>query len=223
MTTNLTLIESTLVCLGIASIAQTFIINKLRKEFHTAMSTTNTNLSALQAADAQETQTLATLQVTLAGLSTRVAATLAALQALQNGDTPVDPTQLAAVTSDLQEHAAQMLTISNALAGLDPAAVVNPVLATTTTNLTLSSTAPPAGTDLQLLVVVDEQPNGAAPTGTVTFSDGTTTLGTATLDNTGAATFDIPAIAAGAHAFSVVYGGDAANSASTSSTINLTV
>lgn len=219
--TQTTLMDVLLGLLGAASIVQTYAINKLRKEFTKAMSTTNTNLSALQAADAQETQTLATLQTTLTGLSTRVAATLAALLALQNGGTPVDPQQLAAVTSDLQAHAAEMLTISNALAALDPAAPAT--LATTTTTLTLSNTAPAAGSDLQLLVVVDETPDGAAPTGEVTFSDNGTELGTAALDITGAATFDIPAIEAGSHAFTASYAGDTANSPSNSSVVNLTV
>jgi hypothetical protein len=201
-----------------------FRIERIINRLVTEVSTMSTNLSALQAADAAEAAAITALTGTLTSLSTRVAATLAALQALQGSGVPVDPTALAAVTADLATHTSELNALATSVAALDPAAPPPPpALAATTTTLTLSNSAPTAGSDEQLLVVVDENPTGAVPTGTVTFFDGTTSLGTGTLDGTGAATFDIPAIASGAHAFSAQYSGDAANAASTSATVNLTV
>jgi hypothetical protein len=50
-------------------------------------------------------------------------------------------------------------------------------------------------------------PGAGLPTGTVTFMDGATVLGTATLNN-GVATFQTAKLAAGNHAITAVYGGD---------------
>jgi hypothetical protein len=60
------------------------------------------------------------------------------------------------------------------------------------------------------------------PTGTVTFFDGSTILGTATL-NGGAATFSTSELALGQHNITAVYGGDANNLGSTSSVLAQTV
>jgi hypothetical protein len=59
-------------------------------------------------------------------------------------------------------------------------------------------------------------------TGTVTFKDGTKTLGTATLSG-GSATFSINSLAVGSHSIIAVYSGDTYDSGSTSSSITQTV
>jgi len=64
---------------------------------------------------------------------------------------------------------------------------------------------------------------GSAPTGTVTFKDGATTLGTGALDAAGAATFTTAALGAGTHNLTAVYGGDANNATSTSSALSQVV
>jgi autotransporter-associated beta strand protein len=64
------------------------------------------------------------------------------------------------------------------------------------------------------------------PTGTVTFMDGTTTLGTATLSSTGIATFTTSTttpLSAGTHTITAVYGGDTNFTASTSAPLTQTV
>ena len=48
---------------------------------------------------------------------------------------------------------------------------------------------------------------GAAPTGTVTFTDGATTLGAVVLDASGQATFTTSALAVGTHTVTATYGG----------------
>ena len=71
-------------------------------------------------------------------------------------------------------------------------------------------------------------PSGVpAPTGSVTFLDGGTILGTASLSsvaaNTMTAQFTIQAITAGTHSFTVQYAGDSNYSGSTSTATNVTV
>jgi Bacterial Ig-like domain (group 3) len=61
------------------------------------------------------------------------------------------------------------------------------------------------------------------PTGTVTFTDGATTLGAQTLNGSQLATFTTYVLAAGAHAITAVYGGDANNAASTSLVLTQTI
>jgi Bacterial Ig-like domain (group 3) len=61
------------------------------------------------------------------------------------------------------------------------------------------------------------------PTGTVTFKDGATTLGTGTLDGSGQATFSTSTLAGGSHSITAVYGGDVFYGGSTSSPLTQTV
>ena len=57
------------------------------------------------------------------------------------------------------------------------------------------------------------------PTGTVTFEEGTTVLGTATLGTSGTATFSIATLAVGSHTITAAYGGDANFAASSGTTL----
>jgi len=57
----------------------------------------------------------------------------------------------------------------------------------------------------------------------VTFKDGTTTLGMATLSGSGQATFSTSALTTGSHAITAVYGGDAGNNGGTSAVLTQTV
>jgi hypothetical protein len=52
-------------------------------------------------------------------------------------------------------------------------------------------------------------PGTSPPTGTITFTDGNTVLGTATLDSTGKASLTVGLLAAGSHSIVASYGGDA--------------
>jgi N-acetylneuraminic acid mutarotase len=80
----------------------------------------------------------------------------------------------------------------NALVALTPSA--NPVFAQNPVTLTASVTA-----------------SGAAPTGTVTFLDGTTSIGTGTLNSSGSATLAVNTLTVGSHTITVSYAGDANN------------
>jgi len=66
-------------------------------------------------------------------------------------------------------------------------------------------------------------PNGSTPTGTITLQDGTTTLGTASLDNAGTATFTTGTLGGGNHSITAVYSGDAVFAPGTSLAFSQTV
>ena len=58
------------------------------------------------------------------------------------------------------------------------------------------------------------------PTGTVTFNDGTASLGTGTLNGSQVATFPTSSLTVGTHSITAVYGGDANNAGSTSAVLS---
>jgi hypothetical protein len=89
----------------------------------------------------------------------------------------------------------------------------------TTTDLVSNTTT---GTNPQLVLVAAVlTAAGSLPTGTVTFSDGTTAIGTVTLDASGVATL-APNLSSGSHSIVAVYSGDATHSPSTSQQISVT-
>ena len=63
-------------------------------------------------------------------------------------------------------------------------------------------------------------PGAGTASGTVTFKDGATTLGTGTLNGAGVATFTTATLSVGHHTITAVYGGDASFNASTSNTVD---
>ncbi len=63
----------------------------------------------------------------------------------------------------------------------------------------------------------------STPTGTVTFMDGSTQLGTGKLDGSGSTTFTTSALVIGIHSITAVYGGDSNFGVSTSSPVSQTV
>ena len=88
----------------------------------------------------------------------------------------------------------------------------------TTTTLTSSLNPSKFGQAVTLTATVSP----ASATGTVTFKDGGTVLGTATLSS-GTATFTTSALTAGMHSIVAVYGGDTGNGPSTSAAMSQTV
>jgi sugar lactone lactonase YvrE len=83
------------------------------------------------------------------------------------------------------------------------AATPNPAVVTSTVTLTLTASAA-IGT----------------PTGTVTFYDGATTIGTATLNTAGTATFTTAQLNVATHILSAKYSGDPADASGTSNTVS---
>src|SRR5205823_4493894 len=98
--------------------------------------------------------------------------------------------------------------------------VVN--IATTTTALVSSANPSVFGQPVTLTATISSSAAGA-PTGTVTFNDGSTVLGTGTVNAAGVATFSSSALSLGTHMINAAYGGDASFGASTSTALSQVV
>jgi hypothetical protein len=94
--------------------------------------------------------------------------------------------------------------------------------ATTTTKVT-SSVNPSAYHQLVNLTATVVGAFGGVPQGTVTFKDGTITVGTATLNASGQAILSVNTLGVGAHSITASYAGNGSYLASVSATINQTV
>ncbi len=116
-----------------------------------------------------------------------------------------------------------LATSSNLVTSLNEFGLTStvPTLAATTTTLTLSPTAPTAGQSVKFTATVAPTTGSGSPTGTVTFLDGTTTLGTGALSS-GTASFT-GGLAAGSHSITASYAGDTTYAASVSAADNLNV
>jgi sugar lactone lactonase YvrE len=91
----------------------------------------------------------------------------------------------------------------------------------TVTALGVSSISSSSGVNQQVvLVALVLGSSGPTPTGTVTFKNGTSVLGSASLDSGGTATFT-PNLPNGSYSLVAVYGGDALHGASTSNPVSI--
>ena len=86
----------------------------------------------------------------------------------------------------------------------------------TTTSLAVSNTTPLAGSSVTLTATTS--PSSA--TGTVTFMDGGTAVGSGTVSN-GVATYTIGSVVAGAHSYTAVYSGNTSYATSTSPVVTV--
>jgi hypothetical protein len=96
-------------------------------------------------------------------------------------------------------------------------------LAASTTTLQASPTFANTGQSVTLTATVSSQSSINIPTGTVTFLNGTTTLGTGTLDASGIATFNTTTLPVGSDSITASYGGDSSNTSSTSEPLTVTI
>jgi Bacterial Ig-like domain (group 3) len=95
-------------------------------------------------------------------------------------------------------------------------------LSPTTTSLSSSANPSNFGQSVTLTAVVANS-GGPTPTGTVTFKNGTATLGSATLDSTGTATLATTKLPLGSDSLTADYNGDSQNQKSDSSVLMQTV
>jgi Concanavalin A-like lectin/glucanases superfamily/Bacterial Ig-like domain (group 3) len=96
--------------------------------------------------------------------------------------------------------------------------------AATTTTLTSSANSSVSGQNVTFTATVNASAPGAGTrTGTVTFMDGATTLGTGAVNAGGVATFSSASLAVASHSITAVYGGDAHFTGSTSVALTQTV
>lgn len=93
-------------------------------------------------------------------------------------------------------------------------------LAPTTTALASSENPAPYGTAVTFIATVTPIGDTAVPTGTVSFYNGATLLGTQTLNSSGQATYATSNLTPGTYSISAVYSGDTSNHPSTSSVLS---
>ena len=92
----------------------------------------------------------------------------------------------------------------------------------TPTSTSLSSSVNPSVSGQAVTFTANVSGSGGTPTGTVTFNDGTTSLGTATLAGA-QASFTTSSLTVGNHSITAVYSGDATFAGSTSTALTQTV
>jgi hypothetical protein len=94
----------------------------------------------------------------------------------------------------------------------------------TATTLISSTSSSPTGALVTLTATVSNTSDPlTVPTGMVTFSNGTTSLGTATLTTTGTAALDTSALPVGTNSITATYNGSGSLGTSTSSAVTVTV
>ena len=150
-----------------------------------------------------------------------------------DGTTPIATTPLcgstaavstAALTAGTHSITAQYLGDGNFSSSTFSPATVPVRMASTTTNLSSSASTSVFGQSVTFTATIGVVAPGAGVlTGSVTFKDGSTTLGTGTLNSTGQATFATTTLAVGSHTITAVYGGDLNFSGSTSAALAQTV
>jgi hypothetical protein len=106
-------------------------------------------------------------------------------------------------SSSITQTINQASTTTTVVSSLNPSVVGQPVTFTAT--------------------VVAKAPGSGMPTGSVTFKNGSTTLGTVPLDGTGHASFTTSSLSIGNHSITAVYGGDTNFRTSTSPRLTQTV
>jgi Bacterial Ig-like domain (group 3) len=93
----------------------------------------------------------------------------------------------------------------------------------TTTSLTPSSTHATSGQAITFTAAVAPKSGSGVPAGTVAFSDGSTQIGTASLNSSGSTAFDTSSLANGSHSISAAYFGDTNFAASKSAAVSITI
>jgi len=148
-----------------------------------------------------------------------------------DGTTPIGTTPFsgstaavstAALTAGTHSITAQYLGDGNFSSSTSSPARLPVSMASTTTNLSSSASTSVFGQSVTFTAKIGVVAPGV-PTGSVTFKDGSTTLGTGTLNSTGQATFATTTLAVGSHTITAVYGGDPKFSGSTSAALPQTV
>ncbi len=125
------------------------------------------------------------------------------LTAVYSGDATHLPSTSAPVTVIVQAVATKAQTVTMLTSSTNPA--------TSGQSVTFTANVGVSGSTL------------AAPSGTVTFLDGSSVLGTKTLVGSGVASFSTAALSVGSHAITVSYAGDANSVASVSAVLTETV
>ncbi len=98
-----------------------------------------------------------------------------------------------------------------------------PAPSATRTTLTVAPASASTGTAVTFTATVTETGGSAVPGGTVKFMNGSTVLGSGTLNGSGVASFSSSTLAAGSYSVTAAYQGDSSNAASSSSATSLAI
>ena len=111
------------------------------------------------------------------------------------------------------------------VANMDNGGAVTVIDGRTATSARVASNLNPSPLNAKVTFTASVTPNlgTGIPTGTVSFEDGSTLLGTGTLNASGVAKFTVSNLTVGQHSITAVYGGDGNNIGSTSSVLAQTV
>ena len=145
------------------------------------------------------------------------------------GSSTVDGTGVAILTLSNLDHGGHSITAvyngdSNDTTSTSSAVGVAVTLGSTTTTITPSSSPAVFGQSVTISTTIASLfQGGTTPTGTVSFLDGLTPIGVATLDENGTASVVMPSVALGAHPLTVSYSGDGKYDPSISSPYSLQV
>jgi uncharacterized repeat protein (TIGR03803 family) len=124
-------------------------------------------------------------------------------------------------TFDLTYVVSDSEKIAGTLSAGEDVTVVSPMMANSSTTLSSSNTT--AGTGMSVTLTAKVSSTGGIPSGSVNFLNGTTSLGSVTLDPTGTATLVTTFSTAGADTLTAVYSGTTTIAGSTSPSLAETV
>jgi hypothetical protein len=124
------------------------------------------------------------------------------------------------ITASYAGNSADAASTSNALSIQVNANA--PQQTTTTTTLTASPATAPSGQAITLTATVAPTSGSSSPSGTVTFQDGSTAIGSAPLA-TGKGVITVSTLSVGSHSITAAYSGDAANLSSNSNPVTVTI
>jgi hypothetical protein len=141
-----------------------------------------------------------------------------ATSALSNGAATFTITTLAAGTHSITASYAGDTGDGSSTSSAVSVQVNAAQLQTTAVTLAASAATAVSGQSVTLTATVAPTP----ATGTITFNDGSTTIGSATLAS-GKGVLALSTLSVGTHSLSAAYGGDAADSPSTSNTVTVTI
>jgi RHS repeat-associated protein len=186
----------------------------------TAKATTNALTSSLASSGAGVSVTLTS---TISGGSspTGTVTFYDGATAIGTGAVASSKATLAIATLSVGTHSIKATYGGDANNAASTSAVVTQTVTIKTTTLTLTSSANPStyGGSTTLTATIA---GGYAPTGSITFKDGATTLGTSTVASN-KATLAIATLSAGTHSITASYTGDGNNTSSTAAALTQTV
>jgi trimeric autotransporter adhesin len=214
------------VCSGVATCAVSMTAAKSATATFRATTATSLALSASQVAVGASV-TLTARVTSTSGIGTPTGSVTFNNGSVVLGTASLDNSGAGAFTTSSLAQGMYSLTASysggTTFSSSTSSAVALTVKLAAITTLSVSATQVNAGTTVTFTAKVAPGSGSGTPTGTVTFTNGSTVLSTAPLSNTGMATLTTNSLATGSDAIAAAYSGDTNFGSSTSSVANVEV